>query len=63
MVLGRDCAREIDAGLGPGRLSSPNAENRRKVKFGAYTSDCIRVNVNGAPAGYARITEIESWTP
>jgi hypothetical protein len=40
---------------------SGNRLVKRSVSFAAYTTDRIRVTVNGALNGYARVTEIEAW--
>jgi hypothetical protein len=42
---------------------SGNNRVKRTVTFAAFSTDRIRVNVTGAAASLARITEIEAWTP
>ncbi|MFO1281188.1 MAG: hypothetical protein U1F51_01760 [Burkholderiales bacterium] len=36
---------------------------KRTVTFGAVATDRIRINVTSALASYARIVEIQAWTP
>lgn len=45
------------------RLGSASGNNlvKRTLTFAAFTTDRIRVTVNGALGGFSRITEIEAW--
>jgi hypothetical protein len=46
-------------------LASVTGNNfvKRTVTFPAYTTNRIRVNVTQSADAYARLTEIEAWTP
>jgi len=47
----------------PGGSVTSNNLVWRKFTFSAITTDRIRVLVTGALYNYARIVELEAWTP